>query len=256
MKTPNSDKPSRRFSPVRSPTHASILHSPAHPRRASHLACKENHKLFASQAVDGQGALASQVSDTQYFNQFGIDVSADALPSSPKSSTSRSFPSLLGAISQPVEPYEASPSTKSDSDSDWLSRDWMGENSWDYDSMTAAPEREPRSCSPLSEDSSPEIHPKLEPVELQLEPVELQLEPVELQLEAVQDHKSGPVNNFTKLSPFEQWVISRIRESHNGGVPLSTTLQKMKERCEFLDGMQEHYKRLLREIHFLSRELF
>ncbi|KAJ6542982.1 hypothetical protein B0H19DRAFT_1268171 [Mycena capillaripes] len=100
----NTIKSSYRYSPlaVRDVNRPSL----SHPRQASEKTITQGTtaKLFASQAreyeapLSGYGALCSQVTETQYFAQFGVDVSLPVAtaysptpspPSSPMSSPTR-----------------------------------------------------------------------------------------------------------------------------------------------------------------------
>ncbi|KAJ6496223.1 hypothetical protein C8R45DRAFT_1094477 [Mycena sanguinolenta] len=229
----NTDKHPSRFSPLGPLRSATICNTPprqTHPRQASEITLHRNAKLFAAQAIDGQGALSSQVSDTQYFNQFE-DVS-------PQSHSSRS-PSPTGGFSQPTE---ASPSADGEH---WLFWDWKGENSWDYDAMIDHGSPSPSNVPTLSVPSMPIAStpsPKPEPVQVKIEPT-------------AESAETGE-ENFTDLSPFEKWVIRQIRDAKNDGMSLADCLRNLKKRYDFLDGMQDHYKRILAEIHMLSKDLF
>ncbi|KAJ6474053.1 hypothetical protein C8R47DRAFT_1221300 [Mycena vitilis] len=205
-----------------------------HPRTASDIAIVRNSKLFASLPVDGQGALSSQVSDTQFFEQFGTDVSG--IPSSP----SPSLPDIsIDGLSQPVEDDDSYPEDKS-----WNNWEWRHENSWDYDGMLASLESPPP--SPTMSICSRAQSPVAVPVSLKVESTEIKLEP---------DLPLVTQSTLGELSPLEIWIVERIRESNSDGVLLAARLQRMKERCEFLEGRHHHHKRLLEEIHFLSRDL-
>ncbi|KAK7027825.1 hypothetical protein R3P38DRAFT_2940392 [Favolaschia claudopus] len=99
MKT-NSTKQNHRFSPVASPD--TDTPSLSRPRHASQASRKATARLFAAPINDfepplsGYGALNSQVGETQYFAQFGVDVQlpqARLYSPSPPSSPSSHLPS-------------------------------------------------------------------------------------------------------------------------------------------------------------------
>ncbi|KAJ7884390.1 hypothetical protein B0H14DRAFT_2564442 [Mycena olivaceomarginata] len=100
-------KHSYRFSPL-APRRTNTP-SLSHPRKASEdtLARKSTAKLFASQAnefeapLSGYGALCSQVSETQFFAQFGVDVS---LP------IANAYSPATSPVSSPVSSPMPSPS--------------------------------------------------------------------------------------------------------------------------------------------------
>ncbi|KAK7035697.1 hypothetical protein R3P38DRAFT_2771318 [Favolaschia claudopus] len=99
MKT-NSTKQNHRFSPVAS---RDTITSPTRPRLASQASRKATARLFTATRINdfeaplsGYGALNSQVSETQYFAQFGVDVQlpkARVYSVSPPSSPSSGLPS-------------------------------------------------------------------------------------------------------------------------------------------------------------------
>ncbi|KAK7007080.1 hypothetical protein R3P38DRAFT_2792967 [Favolaschia claudopus] len=98
MKT-TSTKQNHRFSPVAS---RDTISSPTKPRLASQASRKATTRLFAAPINDfepplsGYGALNSQVGETQYFAQFGVDVQlpkARLYSVSPPSSPSSGLPS-------------------------------------------------------------------------------------------------------------------------------------------------------------------
>ncbi|KAJ6478888.1 hypothetical protein C8R45DRAFT_1076626 [Mycena sanguinolenta] len=202
---------------------------------------KENMKLFASEAVNGQGALSDDVSDTQYFDQYGINVAANVsmpfTPSSPGSPRSASSDLGSGAYledgSQSEDWYEAC----------------MDENSWDDAAMRR---RAAVGDQVLSRDPSPA--PSVEPVT----PIKFEPED-EIKFEASNNFTESFVStkpfNATHLSEFEKWVIGKIRDSHTDGISFAENLRRLQRRCEFVEGLDHHRRRILAEIHMLSRNL-
>ncbi|KAF8180488.1 hypothetical protein K438DRAFT_1768395 [Mycena galopus ATCC 62051] len=226
----NTNKSTSRVSPLSS-NHSNTRQRLSHPRVASDAALIENSRLFASQPVDGQGALCSQVSETQYFMQFDADIDIStclkSLPSSPRPESP--------LPESPIEDGVGTPQPERYTNEHWPFWDWHKENSWDDDATIGHSPATSNDVSLLNSDVPAESKPivKSEP----------------------KDAVASELD-FTHLSDFEKWVIGRIRESGNDGIRLSTRLPNMKKRLDFLDGMQLHYKRLLGEIHMLSRDLF
>ncbi|KAJ7444233.1 hypothetical protein FB451DRAFT_1440040 [Mycena latifolia] len=105
-------KQQQRFSPfsVRDVNIPSL----SHPRRVSESTLKATSRLFASDMIEaegpssGNGALSSQVSETQYFAQSGLDVSAQSIedsdPYSAQSGAEMYSPSPSPPSSPPSSP--------------------------------------------------------------------------------------------------------------------------------------------------------
>ncbi|KAK7006457.1 hypothetical protein R3P38DRAFT_3214510 [Favolaschia claudopus] len=234
----------QRFSPI----------SP-HPRRhASDISTAKTAMLFSTDLVNGQGALSSQVTDTQYFGQY------DQSPS-PSPSTTNSAPgspcisSPQPADTQPADTQPRIIETDPFFDVDephnsahpmyvW---DWIGkEEMIDHGALST-----PSSTLNSSPSTADEVSVKREGSNEHTRETTVKQEEVEeVAPEPLQDVR------FSELSDFEKWVICRMRETVKDGVRLSTRLQNLKKSCDYYEAMYHHHKRILREIHFLSRNLF
>ncbi|KAJ6543257.1 hypothetical protein DFH09DRAFT_1088955 [Mycena vulgaris] len=180
-------------------------------------------KLFAAEPVHGQGALSSQISDTQYFAQYDVDVSAVSASASQDYSSGDSTSSedeyanlqdgdLLGGISQPID------------DEGWKRWGWERHS--------------PEAADGLPRDTSPSPPGSLTPIKLEPDSVAL-----------FQDIQ------YDTLSPFEKSVIRLVRDSKREGGSFSRWLKGRQKRIEYLEGREAHHLRLLAEIHLLSKNL-
>ncbi|KAK7059474.1 hypothetical protein R3P38DRAFT_3522652 [Favolaschia claudopus] len=215
----------QRFSPV----------SPLPRRHASNIGSEKTAMLFASEPVNGQGALSSQITDTQFFGQY------DRSPSpSPKTTK----PSPLSPPLTPSQYVETQPrDIENDVFSDADSEPDSNSDDWAVISPPSFTPNPPPStaCDVLVKhedngDDAGETTVKQEEEDVPLEPL--------------------PDLTFSELSDFEKWVICRMRETVKDGVRLSTRLQNLKKRCDYMEDMYHHHKRILAEIHSLSRNLF
>jgi hypothetical protein len=58
-----------------------------------------------------------------------------------------------------------------------------------------------------------------------------------------------------ELTPFEQWVILRIREAKRDGLSAADSLRQLRDRCQSLQHREADLLSRLREISVLSRGL-
>ncbi|KAF8136040.1 hypothetical protein K438DRAFT_1871693 [Mycena galopus ATCC 62051] len=218
---------------------------PRLPRDALVNAKKTNTKLFASQPIDGQGALSENVSDTQYFDQYGVNVAAKE--------NEESAPIFVPeSLSSPSSSSEAFTHFDDGSQPDeWLVA-YNEENSWDDAAMRRAVLAGTKA---LSRDPSPV--PSEEPVleiKFELED-EVKFEASNHSAETFHSVAESSETTFTNLSVFENWVIGRIRDSHSNGISFADNLRRLQKRCEFAEGRDHHRRRILAEINMLSRNL-
>ncbi|KAJ6587692.1 hypothetical protein DFH09DRAFT_1074904 [Mycena vulgaris] len=183
-------------------------------------------KLFAAEPVHGQGALSSQISDTQYFAQCRLMMSMFLLflplplkttrlgTLHPVKTNMRTLKDgdLLGGISQPID------------DEGWKRWGWERHS--------------PEAADGLPRDTSPSPPGSLTPIKLEPDSVAL-----------FQDIQ------YDTLSPFEKSVIRLVRDSKREGGSFSRWLKGRQKRIEYLEGREAHHLRLLAEIHLLSKNL-
>jgi hypothetical protein len=99
------------------------------------------------------------------------------------------------------------------------------------------------------------LRPVLAVVETPL-PTEANSDTVTVRSEPSTNNKVHAEETIDNLSPFQKWAIQQIRESKCDGITFSVRFQSLKKRCELLDGVKDHHKQLLAEIHFQVRTCF
>ncbi|KAJ6489505.1 hypothetical protein C8R47DRAFT_1215317 [Mycena vitilis] len=257
-------KASPRFSPLKSPRYPL-----SHPRQASRntVDSRRTSKLFASQAVDGQGALSSQLSDTQYLGQYGLDSSprkSSAFTTPPRKLSPSNLPSLACSPRSTTSP--AASQDGAQDEEEFLAGDYQsGTNSWtylpeedeadlsladtwSYEEYCAAGRKLDVDGYPLSPSNPPS--PVAQAGALKAEPVS-----------PTPEAKNLGCVSFD-LTPFEQWIIQRVREAGKDGISAADGLYRLRERCREQERRELNLMareldllRRLKEINHLSRDL-
>ncbi|KAF8187835.1 hypothetical protein K438DRAFT_1764548 [Mycena galopus ATCC 62051] len=230
------EKARARFSPFPvSPPHPKL----SHPRKASRttietgktsnlcsigITARDSTRLFASDAANGHGALSSQVTETQFFGQFGINVSRlrSTTPSPRKQDClgtiinvvcSPSSFSAAGSANEAIEyeleeqsqPLEEFPDPNDISlVDDWSDHEeyYLGDHKLDLDGY------------PIGDSSPyPAVYIPVE-VEVKVEPESLCVSSSFSLLRGLVKQESGAdlTHKSFDLNPFEQWLIERVRE--------------------------------------------
>ncbi|KAJ7145019.1 hypothetical protein C8R46DRAFT_1045716 [Mycena filopes] len=259
-----------RFSPL-SPTPAH--HGLTHPRTASlhTIAEQRTSGLFASIAVNGQGACSSQVTETQFFGQsiasVGVDVSNFPPKDSPVSCASSPFKNTSTPAAQKTStsPPVWTPPVYLDAAPE--DDDVFTENSWSDDDMRAFVYR------PYCADSDPHrlddgfpMDPPALPAQVQVKvasPAQVQVKVEHTTPPLVPSAPSGelahqPDNVPTlpfELTPLEQWVILRLREAKRDGISAVDALRQAHRRYLKYKRREAELLSQLQQIHALSRPL-
>ncbi|KAJ7133089.1 hypothetical protein C8R44DRAFT_730286 [Mycena epipterygia] len=249
----NTPKQSRRVSPLSpSPSRANVRPL-SHPREASRvtIAQKKTAGLFSSQAVNGHGALSSQVTDTQYFEQFGVDVSHISPSDSPATPSPRKHDNLPLDFSTPsdcnhspqsptfaeriqanYDEWIAQPENEIFWENSWADEDYLGDgHQLDADGYPIDL-REP--LSPVVKAESLPSPALASPI--RGTPVRVKREPDNIALKTFE------------LNPVEQWIIHYVRKTRKGGHSAADGFRRLRDRCQ----AQEDLLRRLKEIHALS----
>ncbi|KAJ7770348.1 hypothetical protein B0H14DRAFT_2632622 [Mycena olivaceomarginata] len=194
-----------RFSPL-----APLL---SHPRKASRITLERTSKLFSSQPVDGQGALCSQVSETQFFEQFDVDVSCGR-ESSPITTPPRREP--LASLDN--TPTKSSPAMTpiiedaEESEFDFGDNYQSGTNSWAWH-LPEEDEEDLSLAETWSENSVQFTPNKLDvngfPVGGSSPPAAAQDLNCNVKIEVVSPKPDFATLEAINLTPLEQWIIER-----------------------------------------------
>ncbi|KAJ7634449.1 hypothetical protein FB45DRAFT_865197 [Roridomyces roridus] len=246
----NSAKLNNRFSPLSSPSRKINLRSVSLSPRPSRIAAQESLKhtslLFGTELTGepGQGFFASQVSDTQYYGQYGVDVSTMS-------------PVAASGFSQPVDEEDYKPIKF------W---DWRHDDAaaWDSTELEAveAVFSQVHDNGPNSAVVKTEIDEgnARVPVSTQEATTDVNVKP-EPRDDSDSDSLDDP-NEFVRLSSLEKWVVRRMRQAKEEGRAFSDWVRSLKTRAEhrrrLLDEIHSHAergRRLLDEIHSLSANL-
>ncbi|KAJ7869103.1 hypothetical protein B0H14DRAFT_2571958 [Mycena olivaceomarginata] len=224
-----------RFSPL-----APLL---SHPRKASRITLERTSKLFSSQPVDGQGALCSQVSETQFFEQFNVDVSCGR-ESSPITTPPRCEP--LASLDN--TPTKSSPAMTpiiedaEESEFDFGDNYQSGTNSWAWH-LPEEDEEDLSLAETWSENSAQFTPNKLDvngfPIGGSSPPAAAQ----DLQLQSKPDFTTLEAINLT---PLEQWIIGRVRDARQDGISAADGFRCLRNWC---------LERERRELNLMAREL-
>ncbi|KAJ7705150.1 hypothetical protein B0H16DRAFT_1827565 [Mycena metata] len=265
----DSPKASARFSP--------FTPSLSRPRDASlkTIATRKTSKLFSSELHgDGEGALLSQVQETQFFGQFGVDVSRRR--SSPFTTPPHCRIPLVSVINSPlkssaslasIEEDELASSEEEELD---LAGDYQsGVNSW---ALLPDEDDEELSMADTWSESDPQYTPNVldtdgYPVDASVStPTSTtQVSDPEVKVEeAISQHTSNAaeITKLMELTPFEQWIIERVREAKQDGVSAADGFYRLRARC-IEQGRRElnlmareaDLLRRLKEINTLSQNL-
>ncbi|KAJ7753155.1 hypothetical protein B0H14DRAFT_2635651 [Mycena olivaceomarginata] len=250
--TESSHTKASRFSPL-----APLL---SHPRKASRITLERTSKLFSSQPVDGQGALCSQVPETQFFEQFNVDVSCGRESSPITTPPRREPPASLSKT-----PTKSSPATTpiiedaEESEFDFGDNYQSGTNSWAWH----LPEEDEEDLS-LAETWS-ESSAQFTPISLMsmdfplaaLVPLRLLKTSTAMLSKTGFRHTRG-----NQPDALEQWIIGRVREARQDGISAADGFRCLRNRCLERErwelNLMAHeldLARRLNEIHNLSKNV-
>ncbi|KAJ7135128.1 hypothetical protein C8R46DRAFT_1201614 [Mycena filopes] len=167
--------------------------------------------LFSSEPVDGQGALSSQVTETQLFQGLGVDITYNSSPGPLTSITNLPFVSspALATVEEEIDEL--------DYDSDCQS----GTNSW-----ALVPKEEEQEDLSLA-DTWSEMSQRLDAGSVS----SLAKAPdVTVKLEDSSLKQNEHETKVFHLTPFEQWIIKHVREAEEGGDSVTDGFHRLRNR--------------------------
>ncbi|KAJ7246703.1 hypothetical protein C8J57DRAFT_1241340 [Mycena rebaudengoi] len=276
--------PSHRFSPLAHSPSLEVLSGPLRPllRRPRDASLKTltqhgTSKFFVSEAadeedpVDGQGALCSQLTETQYFAQFGVDVSAVSVNSSPVSAKCAN-----GAVMSPqlrLLPHFLALKTESEASEDLFEEDYRNQPQYeDEDNFESAvsqlmpgnfglSNKHRLILTILIDENIPESAPaylKPEPSSPVIKPLSHPSTPSPSASPTMHTSSAG---GAWQLTASEQWMVEKMREAHAAGLPLARGfVQQYRERerasrakCRALEIERDDLLEQLEKIHCITK---